>query len=311
MRIAAALFLLFVGTAVAQEPTPVGAVFNDCTDCPDMVVIPAGVAEIGATADDIAMITPEQAALEQPRHKVTLHSFAMGRTPVTRAQFSAFTFETGYKVVGTCRNYNLKSGEIEEHPGTTWIDPGFVQTDRDPVVCVSADDAKAYIGWLTRKTRRPYRLPSEAEWEYAARAGTSTLRFWGEAEACQFANVADRTAVAAGIAVDKAFACTDGHATTAPVGRFAPNAFGLADMLGNVAQWTADCLHDTYDDAPTDGSAWTGEPGCRRVFRGGNWFALPLAIRAAARRPNTPDARVNGLGFRVARDIDPPPEANR
>ncbi len=309
MRIAVAFFLVLAGAAFAQEPTPVGAVFNDCTDCPDMVVIPAGNGVMGADADDMAMITPEQAALELPRHKVTFHSFAMGRTPVTRAQFSAFTFETGYKIVGICRSYNLKTNEVEEHPGTSWIDPGFVQTDRDPVVCVNAEDAKAYVAWLTRKTRRPYRLPSEAEWEYAARAGTASVRFWGEAEACQFANVADRTAVAAGISPDKAFPCTDGHATTAPVGRFAPNAFGLADMLGNVAQWTADCLHPTYDGAPADGSAWTGEAGCRRVFRGGNWFAQPLAIRAAGRRPNNADARVNGLGFRVARDIDPPPEA--
>ena len=122
---------------------------------------------------------------------------------------------------------------------------------------------------------------------------------------------ADRTAVAAGISPDNAFPCTDGHTTTAPIGRFTANAFGLVDMLGNAAQWVADCAHESYAGAPTDGSAWTGAPECQRVFRGGGWFALPRGIRAASRRPSAATTRVNALGFRVARDIEPPPEANQ
>jgi formylglycine-generating enzyme required for sulfatase activity len=308
-----ALGLLMAGPTAGDEPTPVGAVFNDCTDCPDMVVLPAGTAEIGAGPDDIALIGPEAAAQEQPRHAVTIHSFALGRTAVTRAQFSAFTFETGYRVVGSCGGYDLKSRAFEHPGGLSWIDPGFVQSDRDPVVCISHDDAMAYVKWLTRKTRRPYRLPSEAEWEYAARAGTTGLRFWGDQEACRFANVADRSAVAAGLedGPETAFPCDDGRIATAPAGSYASNPFGLADMLGNVAQWLADCVHPNYDGAPADGSAWSGEGGCRRILRGGAWMSGPPAIRAARRSSDPPDARGTGLGFRVARDIEPPPDRER
>ncbi len=305
--------VLMTGLAQAQVPTPPGAVFQDCTDCPDMVVVPAGEAVIGATPEDLAlMVSPESAKLEQPRHKVTLHSFAIGRSAVTRAQFAAFQFETGYEVTGGCNTFDLTANEFVEHPGISWTQPGFTQGDRDPVVCVSYKDAMAYAGWLTRKTRRPYRLPTEAEWEYAARAGTTGLRYWGSEDACRYANVADQATKGAGLEDSQrpVFACNDGRTTPVPIASFQPNRFGLYDVFGNVAQWTADCLHPSYDGAPSDGSIWGGAKDCQRMIRGGGWMAGPNEIRAARRSSNPPEARDNGLGFRVAREIEPPPEAD-
>lgn len=309
-------FVLLAGVAGdvrADEPTPVGAVFEDCTDCPDMVVVPAGEAVIGAGPEDLALISaPEDAALEQPRHKVTLHTFAMSRSAVTRAQFSAFVFDTGYQVTGGCETFDLANIEFDLHPSITWLEPGFVQGDNDPVVCVSYQDAAAYVRWLTGKTRRPYRLPSEAEWEYATRAGTTGLRYWGADDACKYANVADRAAVAAGLPATRetAFACTDGHAVAAPIASYQPNRFGLYDMLGNVAHWVADCAHPNYTGAPTDGSYRAGPRDCAHVIRGGGWNAGPPAIRAARRSSNPQTSRNNALGFRVARDLEPPPDAD-
>jgi formylglycine-generating enzyme required for sulfatase activity len=227
---------------------------------------------------------------------------------VTRAQFSAFVFETGYRITAPCGAYDLATKTFVRPPGTSWLEPGFVQSDRDPVVCVSYDDAQAYIRWLTRKTKRLYRLPSEAEWEYAARAGTQTVRPWGEANICRHANVADRSAVAAGLEDTSAtaFACSDGFTFTAPVASFAPNAFGLHDMLGNTAQWMADCLSPTYDGAPADAMPRAGAEDCRRVLRGGAWMTPPESIRSARRSSDPRDGRGNGLSFRVARDLEPP-----
>jgi formylglycine-generating enzyme required for sulfatase activity len=311
MRWLLALVLL-AGIARADEPTPVGAVFQDCSNCPEMVVLPAGDVTMGATAEDLALIhLPEDAAREQPRHKATLHTFAISRSAVTRAQFSAFVFETGYQVTGGCNTFDMPSGEYDMHPLITWLEPGFVQGDRDPVVCISYQDAVAYLRWLTATTKRPYRLPSEAEWEYAARAGTTGLRFWGAEDACRYANVADRAAVAAGIADthETAFSCNDGHVTPTPIASFAPNRFGLFDMLGNVAQWAADCSAPSYVGAPTDGSARPGPKDCEHVIRGGGWMDGPATVRAARRASAPVTYRTNGLGLRLARDLEPPADA--
>src|SRR5262249_46599041 len=154
-------------------------------------------------------------------------------------------------------------------------------------VCVSFEDAQRYVQWLSRKTGKLYRLPTEAEWEYAARAGTTTARFWGDGRerACDFANVADFTGAETlnwnKGNQDQVFQCRDGYANTAPVGSFRPNAFGLYDMLGNVFQWTEDCYHNSYDAAPSDGSAWTTGECKYRVLRGGSWNVSPRSVRSA------------------------------
>jgi formylglycine-generating enzyme required for sulfatase activity len=138
------------------------------------------------------------------------------------------------------------------------------------------------------------------------------LRYWGEDPACRYANVADQSAVNAGLtnSPETAFGCNDGRVVVAPIASYQPNRFGLYDVLGNVAQWTADCEHPDYKGAPVDGSAWQGSRDCARMIRGGGWMAGPTLIRASRRVANPQTARDNGLGFRVARDLEPPPDAN-
>jgi formylglycine-generating enzyme required for sulfatase activity len=179
------------------------------------------------------------------------------------------------------------------------------------VVCVSWDDARAYVDWMAKRTGKPYRLLSEAEWEYAARGQTSLgvyPRVWfgdDEKNVCQYGNGADQKARES-IELAKLWKispCDDGFAYTSPAGHYAPNPFGLYDMAGNAWQWTEDCYHDSYDDAPSDGSAWTsGAWACSsRVVRGGSWSTFPLR---AAQRYRSAGVFV-GTGFRVARTLSP------
>ena len=174
------------------------------------------------------------------------------------------------------------------------------------MVCVNWEDAQAYVRWLSTETGERYRLPSEAEWEYAARAGTTTRRHWGNDpdEQCAYANGADRTAKRRfdGWTVAD---CTDRVLWTSPAGAFAANGFGLHDMLGNVWEWVEDCWHDDYDDAPRDGSAWTRGGDCsRRVLRGGSWGGGPASLRSGLRLIDDAGARFDNYGFRVSRTLD-------
>ena len=188
---------------------------------------------------------------------------------------------------------------------SSWENPDISQTDRDPVVCVSWDDANSYVGWFSRKTGKGYRLLSEAEWEYAARAGAATARYWGDApsEACGFANVHDATSKKRNRSIWSAHGCDDRYAKTAPVGSFAANRFGLHDVLGNVWEWVEDCWNGTYAAAPTDGSAWTSRNCGRGVIRGGAWRFEPRDVRSAVRRRPRHRRRGGNLGFRIARTL--------
>lgn len=169
------------------------------------------------------------------------------------------------------------------------------------------DDAKRYVSWLVSKTEHRYRLLSEAEWEYVARARSKRLRFWGdgEQEACTYATVYDALGKATYEFPWASFACDDGYVATAPVGMFQPNAFGLYDTLGNVWEWTEDCYQDSYGGAPSDGSALVSSSCRSRVFRGGSWSFIPRCVRAADREEVSPDFRGASLGFRVARTLAP------
>jgi formylglycine-generating enzyme len=251
---------------------------------------------------------------EAPQHSVSLRSFALGKYDVTRGEYAAFVREAGYPAGDGCGHDGAK---WNKQAGVNWQNPGFNQSDRDPVVCVTWQDARAYISWLNHKLHQqaaasgdgPYRLPTEAEWEYAARAGTTTARFWsdGRDHTCDFANGADFTAADVlklnkGDA-EQVFQCNDGHAYTAPVGSFRPNAFGLHDVLGNVFQWTEDCYHQNYDGAPVDGSARTSGECKFRVLRGGSWINHPWVVRSAIRFKSDPDSRYDSGGFRVARAL--------
>jgi formylglycine-generating enzyme required for sulfatase activity len=234
---------------------------------------------------------------------VKVKQFSLSVTEVTRDQFDAFVRATGHQAGGPCWVYSREFRPVESN-ANDWRDPGFSQTGNHPVVCVNWNDAKAYVRWLSQKTGKDYRLPTEAEWEYAARAGNTTPRYWGSdnAVACRNANVADATAAAAeGLDPARNFSCTDGYVYTAPVAQFQANAFGLNDMLGNVWEWTEDCYNTSYDGAPSNGSAWLTGDCSRRMLRGGSWSNLPRNVRSAGRDGGNSTGRAYFNGFRVAR----------
>ena len=177
---------------------------------------------------------------------------------------------------------------------------------RRPVINVSWEDAQEYVRWLSRETGEDYRLLSEAEWEYVARAGTTTARYWGESEVgqCRYGNGYDQSAHLKHNLLWDPVACTDGYSDTAPVGFFRPNAFGLHDVLGNIYEWTQDCWHGRYLGAPADGSAWQSGDCSDRVLRGGSWKFHPRILRSALRGSDPAGDHYNSYGFRVARTID-------
>jgi formylglycine-generating enzyme len=313
-------FLFWGGIPHVIDPPPRQGVFRDCPDCPEMVVIPAGSFIMGAPEAETnrERVPAEFARREWPQHRVTIGAdFALGRYAVTRGEFAAFVKDTGYEASGCWVYDGMRWHEEKEK---SWRDPGFKQTDRHPVTCVSYEDAQAYLRWLNEKVRGlgstvswgggevPYRLPSEAEWEYAARAGTVTARYWGDGRenSCDYANAADLTGAEA-LNWDKSttLGCHDGYVYTAPVGTFRPNRFGLYDILGNVWQWTADCWNGTYDGAPNDGQPWTTGNCTLRALRGASWNYYPRILRAANRSRYTAVDRSYISGFRVARTISP------
>ena len=271
-------------------------IFRDCPACPEMVVVPAGKFTMGSPAKENGRHDDEG-----PQHEVALaRAFAAGRSEVTRGQYRAFLRASGRQPSGGCYS---SSGQLGSK---NWENPGYPQTDEHPVVCVSHEDGEHYVEWLSKETKQSYRLMSESEWEYAARAGTTTSRYWGngEQEPCRHANVADRTSKQK-YNWSPTFDCEDGYAETAPVGTFKANGFGLQDMLGNVWEWVEDCYNKTYDGAPRDGSAWVADNCSSRVFRGGGWNYFPQVVRSAYRSRNSPGFRFVGLGFRLARTLTP------
>jgi formylglycine-generating enzyme required for sulfatase activity len=295
-------------TSVADaERAP--AVIKDCSDCPHLIVSPAGRFVMGSEDG-------EAGRSEGPPREVTIsRMFALGRTEVTVAEFRAFVAATGYEVAPGCRSQQAPGAPGErvgwhEPPERGWRNPGFVTplTDQQPVVCVGQDDARAYVNWLRAKTGLPYRLPTEAEWEYAARAGGQGIYFWGNNSdlGCQYANVYDRSARKLHDFGWGYANCDDGFAEIAPVAQLEPNAFGLHDMLGNVWEWTADCYRPSYIGAPTDGSAVPAADDCEKwSVRGGGWMTRPSRQRLTFRGRDPIDARYSYFGLRVARDLIP------
>ena len=275
---------------------------------PEMILIEAGRFTMGSPDSE-----PGRQKDEGPQRKITLvRPFALARCETTVAEFRLFVEETGYVTEAEtgkgCFALNDAGTQSEQRKDRHWRDPGFPQTDAHPVVCVSWNDAQAYAEWLGRRTGQHYRLPSEAEWEYAARAGSTTSRFWGDDPnaGCAYANAADR-------ALKRRYpenrwltaACDDGTVYTASAGSFKRNAFGLSDMLGNVWEWVQDCYGGNLVSVPADGTAWEGAQGkdcARRVLRGGGWSDRPGNVRSADRDRIHPDGANAFLGFRLARD---------
>jgi formylglycine-generating enzyme required for sulfatase activity len=267
-----------------------------------MVVIPAGSFRMGSPDSEQGRDSDEG-----PVHTVRIDEpFALARREVSVGQFRAFVEATGYRTEaekgGGC--YVWDGSQWGKDSKRNWRSPGFEQGEDHPVVCVSWNDARAYVGWLGKETGQTYRLPSEAEWEYAARAGTTTARFWVDSPdaACRYANVADRAAKKKN--PDWTIHdCDDGFVYTAPVGSFEANAFGLRDMLGNAGEWTEDCWNDSYKGAPADGRAWVKGDCGRRVVRGGSWSYVPDYVRSANRFRFVTEFRYYFLGFRPARTL--------
>jgi len=276
--------------------------FRECAGCPELVVVPAGSFPMGSPRSE----KPREAN-EGPQHRETItRRFALGRFEVTVDQLAAFVDETGYDMGTSCDVW--QDGSWAMRQGPTWRKPNFPQTGAHPATCVSWDDAKAYLAWLSRKTGRTYRLPTEAEWEYAARGGARTRFHFGDSDKdyCRYGNGADQAArreVPGAAAQWDFLRCNDGFAWTAPVGSFAPNRFGLFDMLGNVFEWVEDCWNADYKRAPQDGAAWLAGDCGTRVQRGGAWGYPPDYLRTAVRGRQAQGYRYVNAGMRVLREL--------
>jgi formylglycine-generating enzyme required for sulfatase activity len=243
-------------TATIPEP---GEIFRDCPDCSELVVVPAGEFRMGSS----------ETVYEKPEHRVVIAApFAIGRREITFDEWDRCF------AAGGCRY------RPDDH--------GWGRGNR-PVIDISWDDAKTFVTWLSETTRKAYRLPSEAEWEYAARAGTSSPFWWGRAGSSGNANCED----CAGTPLRQ----------TLPTGSFRPNGFGLFDVAGNAAEWVEDCWNEAYRGAPTDGSAWTTGQCRQRVLRGGSFASKSNMLRSAARFRYDQDVRYYANGFRIARDL--------
>jgi formylglycine-generating enzyme required for sulfatase activity len=300
--------------------TPVHAnEIRDCPNCPVMITVPAGDFLMGTAVADrlIDPRTGKPATNDEPQHKVAFtQPFAIGKFEVTVAEYGFFVDATGHETTDRCMEFS-KEDSFSFNKELSWDYTGFGQSPTQPVVCVSYFDAQAYAEWLATETGQNYRLPTESEWEYAARAGSTGPYYWGdeEAKACDYANVRSEGAYTISKRQAEAdrkdgFPCDDGFTQSSPAGRFLPNALGLYDVQGNAWEWVIDCNHKDYVDAPADGSAWIDEPDAKgrscqfAVIRSGSYLNLversSTTVRAG--RPKTGGA--TNMGFRVARGAE-------
>ena len=259
-----------------------GTAFNDCPDCPDLIVVPSGTYDMGSPPDETGRYANEGPV----RSRNIPTAISVGVHEVTRGMFRRFVDATGYDTGRSCWTYERQ--RWADRNGRAWRNPGYDQTDDHPVVCVNWRDAQSYVAWLSSQAGHDYRLLTELEWEYVARAHTTTAYYWGNGNQCAFANAADQRTTLYWQA-----ACDDGHQHTAPKESYPPNAFGLYDTLGNVWEWTADCWTEKYGVPPPDCSM--------RVLRGGSRHVSSAGVRAAHRYPVDPSSRNQNTGFRVAR----------
>lgn len=279
---------------------PPGARFRECDACPQMVVLPSGAFRMGSPQDE-----PGRAADEGPAREVHIpRPFAISRHEISLREYSAFLRDTGYPVGGNCITDRRRPFDWQPDANTTLRDPGFAQGEDHPVVCVSWHDAKAYVDWLNARVSGAYRLPTEAEWEYAARAGAQTAYFWGpDVDAgCAYFNGPDETAREKYPQIPFA-KCSDGALNTAPVGSYRPNGFGLYDMTGNVNEWIDGCATADYSALSVDGRDGPGDCA-RRIVRGGSWGTIPRQQRSAERIRYSPETRDDSIGIRVVRSLD-------
>lgn len=264
----------------ASTNNQLGKVYKDCDICPTMVEIPSGRFQMGSNERND----------EKPIHTVNIKQFSLSQTEVTKGEFATFVNALGYKTEAeTGDGCNVYDGSWQKKSDANWRNANFNQTDNSPVVCVSWNDSKEYISWLNNFTGNNYRLPSESEWEYSARAGSNSKYNWGNSIGINNANCGSE--------------CGDSYSNTSPVKSFRANNFGLYDMHGNVWEWVEDKWHGNYNGAPSDGSAWTsGSNTNNGVMRGGSWYSTASYLRSAASYSDKPTARFHTTGFRIAQD---------
>lgn len=271
-----------------------------------MVVVPAGSFVMGTpgagAARGAGAAEGEAVVVEIPR------PFALGRREVTRGEYARFLADSAHEPQGGCRVWDPTLARFSEDSRRGFQDLATPAAPSDdlPASCVSFQDAQAYVQWLSSKAGTRYRLPSEAEWEFAARAGSRALRPWGDdaAGGCDHANTYDLVAAARYRLGWPMAPCRDGYADLAPVGQFAANGFGLQDMIGNVREWVQDCATGSYVGRPRDARAWEWVGGCsERVQRGGSWLAPPEEARSAFRSSAPAGEHASDAGFRVAADL--------
>lgn len=301
------------GFGYAAEDAPVAAgaakIIRDCPTCPEMVVVPAGKFIMGTPGGSEEM---DEDTGETYQLAVTIDKpFGLGKTEITTAQYGEFAREADYKPDPGCRLWNDRwlndpKGDFRGAGQMRAPKPNF------PFVCVSWTDAKAYAAWLSKKTGKTYRLPSESEWEYAARGGTTSPRYFGMNSfegvsislACDHANVYDVTSQAKYPFPYPYARCKDNYEDLAPAASFKPNAFGLYDMTGNVWEWVEDCYTGAYWGRPPNQAAWVWQGGCEtRGLRGGSWISRPADARSAKRHSEPITTKTTYIGFRIARDL--------
>lgn len=305
-------FFLFAAYAHAAlpdwvgRPLPIEPELLKPPEIEGMVFINGGCFEMGDSFGD-------GAADEKPVHMVCVADLYMGRFEVTVGEFRRFVNDTGYRTEAE-KNTGGGSGcfayDQDDKKRWNWLDwanwkkPNKYQGNEDnhPVTCVSWNDAQEYIKWKGRKDGQAYRLPTEAEWEYAARGRTQTRNYWGndKDDACRYANVADSTPLPNEYNLSSKHECSDGYASVSPVGKFQPNAYGLYDIMGNAWEWVGDWYDaDYYKNSPKNNPSGPLD-GQYKVARGGSWFNLPKYVRASYRIRFVPALRINFIGFRLA-----------
>ena len=270
-----ALMLISGGSGYSEEISP-GKGFRDCAQCPEMVLLPPGWFTMGSPDTEEG-----RGRDEGPKHNVVMKGdLAMGKFEVTHDEFLAFVTDTK-RTMEPC-----------------FYDPVFPRNGRHPAICLTWNDAQDYLAWLSKKAGYHYRLPSEAEWEFAARA----RRVPGTYQRLEFGEDVEDICANANTSVK---ACDDGFAKTAPVGSFPPNVFGLHDTIGNVWEFIEECPTANYEGAPTDGSVWKGGDCSKRVIRGAGWINyLTDHLRVSNRGWLGPEMSDVMTGFRVARTVN-------
>ncbi|MFL2770954.1 MAG: formylglycine-generating enzyme family protein [Rhodospirillaceae bacterium] len=300
LHVAAAIALLTSPAIATEISLQAKSIFRDCSDCPEMVVIPAGTFDMGYDGG----ISEDR--YDGPVHRVSLdYAFSLSRHEITTAEFRRFIGETGRRTPNDCRIITEEG--MRNIMGLSWSNPGYGRPpmDNEPVACITWPDAKAYVNWLAQKTRQPYRLPTEAEWEYVASDRNKHTFAWGEDpdEGCVYANIYDQSGKNP-LRPNKPVNCTDGFAMVSPVGSFPPNSFGIYDIIGNVWEWVEDCYVAPYGDQPADGSAYLLKDGCTvRSVRGGCWSTQTQRLRPTFRGRDEETLITQVFGLRIARDL--------